>query len=85
MVIMSNLRLLNKYDELTFDKLELAVDLDAHVFSEVRLADIFPIKNSGINNEEYSCCLKAHFDFLVTDMNYMPTGLGSSLTFDMIF
>ncbi|MCO7222701.1 DUF2726 domain-containing protein [Pleionea sp. CnH1-48] len=69
---MSNLRLLNEYEEITFDRLEVGIGHSAHVFPKVRLADIFPIRNSGISNEEYSYCLKSHFDFLITDKNYLP-------------
>lgn len=69
---MSNLRLLNKYEELTFDKLKSAAENEAHVFAKVRLADVFPIAGSGLSSDEYSYCLKAHFDFIVTDKDYMP-------------
>lgn len=69
---MTNLRLLNRYEEITFDKLKSAIESNAHVFAKVRLADVFPISGSGIAAEEYSYCLKAHFDFVVTDDNYMP-------------
>jgi hypothetical protein len=69
---MTNLRLLNKYEEITLDKLKSSVENEAHVFAKVRLADVFSITGSGINEKEYSYCLKAHFDFVVTDKNYMP-------------
>lgn len=69
---MNNLRLLNKYEEITFEKLQNSVEREAHVFAKVRLADVFPINESGIDDKEYSYCLKAHFDFLITDKNYMP-------------
>lgn len=69
---MTNLRLLNKYEEITFDKLKSTVTNEAHVFAKVRLADVFPITGSGLDNREYSYCFKSHFDFLVTDKNYMP-------------
>lgn len=45
---------------------------DVHVFPKIRIADILEIENSGISNEEYSYCLKAHFDFTITDNNYKP-------------
>lgn len=69
---MDQLRLLNKYEEVTYGKLVNAVEADAHVFAKVRLADVFKISDSGISRNEYSYCLKAHFDFLVTDKDYMP-------------
>ncbi len=69
---MATCRLVNQYEELTLDKLRGAIGHDAHVFAKVRLADVFPISGSGISDKEYSYCLKAHFDFLVVDKNYMP-------------
>ncbi|MGZ8223264.1 MAG: DUF2726 domain-containing protein [Methylobacter sp.] len=69
---MTNLRLLNKYEEITFNKLRSTIANEAHVFAKVRLADVFSISGSGLDDREYSYCLKSHFDFLVTDKKYMP-------------
>ncbi|MBP3140240.1 DUF2726 domain-containing protein [Aliivibrio fischeri] len=67
-----NLRLLNKYEEITYDGLERICKGRARVFAKVRLADIFKINDSGISNREFNYCLKAHFDFLVVNKNYQP-------------
>ncbi len=61
-------RFMNRYEEVTYDKLRAVSDpLGAHVFPKVRLADVIPVNNSGISNEEFGFSLKAHVDFLVTD------------------
>lgn len=39
----------------------------AHVFPKVRVADVLQIEKSGIDDEDYSFALRAHFDFIVTD------------------
>lgn len=61
-------RFLNSYEAITYEKLRAVSDpVGAHVFSKVRLADVIPVNNSGITNEDFSFSLKAHVDFLVTD------------------
>jgi hypothetical protein len=66
-------RLMNNYEELTFDTLsETCTEWDAHVYPKVRLADIFPIANSGITDLEFRFCLQSHFDFVVTDSDFQP-------------
>ncbi|WP_188407587.1 DUF2726 domain-containing protein [Agarivorans gilvus] len=67
-----NLRLLNKYEEVTYDRLTRVCEERAKVFTKVRLADIFSINNSGISRDEFSYCLKAHFDFVIVDEDYQP-------------
>lgn len=67
-----NLRLLNKYEEVTYDRLTRVCEGRAKVFTKVRLADIFRINNSGISSDKFSYCLKAHFDFVVVDEDYQP-------------
>ncbi|HHX8443444.1 TPA: DUF2726 domain-containing protein [Vibrio diabolicus] len=67
-----NLRLLNKYEEVTYDKLAHVCKERAKVFTKVRLADVFPINNSGISKGEFSYCLKSHFDFVVVNDDYHP-------------
>lgn len=44
----------------------------ASVHSKMRMADVLPICNSGIESSEYSFALKAHFDFTITDSNVCP-------------
>lgn len=65
---MLNKRILNNYEKITYERLdEVCKTVNASVFPKVRLADIFPITDSGISNEEYSFALKSHFDFTVYD------------------
>lgn len=66
-------RLLNKSEEETYEEI-LRVDCvdPSKVFPKVRVADVVRIQNSGLSDEAYSYALKAHFDFVVTNTNYMP-------------
>ena len=67
------MRLLNKYEELTYDLLTKTCETNgARVFPKVRLADIFQLANSGISNNHYHFGLCSHFDFVVTDKEYRP-------------
>ena len=66
-------RLLNTYEEVTYDKLKpVCEENDAHVFAKVRIADALPVNGSGIPDTEFSFALKAHFDFIATDEHYRP-------------
>jgi len=66
-------RLLNRYEEITFHRVKEVTDrVGAHVFPKVRIADVLPINGSGISGEDFSFCLKAHFDFVVTDAGKNP-------------
>lgn len=66
--------LLNKYEEVTYDKIKIACAGDkAHVFAKVRVADVFRLcSKSKIGKDYLSFALKAHFDFIVTDDKYLP-------------
>ncbi|MFN2421640.1 MAG: DUF2726 domain-containing protein [Gemmatimonadota bacterium] len=44
----------------------------AQVLSKVRLADVLQIDHSGLEGDLYSFALKAHFDCVVADENWMP-------------
>jgi hypothetical protein len=67
------LRLLNKSEEATYLRLSgIAGDHSALVFAKVRVADVLQINRSGISNEQYHYALSAHFDFVVTDAEYLP-------------
>jgi len=65
--------LLNSYERITNDILEGAVKKwNANVTIKVRVADVLEINNSGISNERYSYALAAHFDFVITNSDYLP-------------
>jgi Protein of unknown function (DUF2726) len=59
---------LNRYEEVTYEKLRAVCEpQNAHVFPKVRLADILPIDNSGLSNQDFGFALKSHADFSVID------------------
>lgn len=65
--------LVNQYEHATDVELRAAaVRLNARVCPKVRIADALDINNSGINNQEYSYALKAHFDFVIVDGESKP-------------
>lgn len=67
------MKLLNAYEELTYDRLRAVCEpCGAHVFPKVRVADVFQIRGSGLNDRQYSFSLRSHFDFIVTDSGYNP-------------
>lgn len=68
-----NQRLLNQYEEITYEALTRVCETNgARVFPKVRVADVFPLENSGISSAHYSYGLRSHFDFLITDEEYQP-------------
>ena len=67
------LKILNYAEEITHDKLKsICTDFDAKVFAKVRVADTLGIDDSGLNDKQYTYALKSHFDFVVTNQNYLP-------------
>jgi hypothetical protein len=67
------MKLLNRSEELTFDRLcEVAADDGAHVFPKVRVADTLPLNGSGLPDNLFSFGLMAHFDFVVSNADYEP-------------
>jgi hypothetical protein len=67
------MKLLNYSEELTFDRLQAAVEEDgARVFPKVRVADTLPVNKSGISEALFRFALMAHFDFVITDFGYKP-------------
>jgi hypothetical protein len=67
------MKLLNKSEELTFQKLSSAIkDHGVRLFSKPRAADVLPIVGSGIDKKLFSYCLKAHFDFVITNSETEP-------------
>lgn len=66
-------KILNLHEEATNFRLrEVCEKYGAYVCPKMRLADIFPIENSGISHKLYKYALQAHFDFLVTDSEHQP-------------
>jgi len=64
---------LNHYEEVTYDKLRIVCEAQgAHIFPKVRLADVFPINNSGLSDKDFRFSLQAHTDFLITNSKYEP-------------
>jgi hypothetical protein len=47
---------------------EAGAALGYGVHAKVRVADALSIDRSGLSDEEYSCALRSHFDWLVTDL-----------------
>jgi hypothetical protein len=63
--------LVNNYETLTNDCLLHATKVHgAFVLPKVRIADALDINYSGLDYQEYSYALKAHFDFIVTEEDY---------------
>lgn len=61
-------RLLTQAEEATNEILKpLCEKWGAHAFPKVRLADVLPIENSGIDDSAFRFALQSHFDFIVTD------------------
>ena len=44
----------------------------ATVYPKVGVADVLPIEKSGISDDDYEFCLKAHFDFVAYDQEGNP-------------
>ena len=66
-------QLLNLPESITDQRLrEICDDFDAKVYPKVRVADVLPIENSGIDDEQYRYALQAHFDFVVADSSAYP-------------
>jgi uncharacterized protein DUF2726 len=67
-------RLLNQSEKETYTILgQLTGEWGAHTFPKVRLADVLPIESSGISNDLYGFALQSHFDFVVTDYDFLPS------------
>ncbi|MES2765571.1 MAG: DUF2726 domain-containing protein [Bacteroidota bacterium] len=51
---------------------KICEEFEAHVWVKERLADVLKIENSGIDNHAYSYALKSHFDFIISDKEFIP-------------
>jgi hypothetical protein len=66
-------RLLTQAEEATNDILKpLCEKWGAHAFIKVRVADVLPIENSGIDDSAFRFALQSHFDFVVADADIRP-------------
>lgn len=66
-------RLLNHSEEKTFLRLVgVADDNAARVFPKMRIADVLPVNNSGIDSDLFRFALTSHFDFVVAGDGYTP-------------
>lgn len=66
-------KLLNLHETITHKRLmAVCQKKGAKIFSKVRIADILPIENSGINDSDYRFAMLGHFDFVVTDSESEP-------------
>jgi len=66
-------KILNHSEEAAFDELGfLAKDFGYRIYVKVRLADVFPIEKSGIDDADYGFALKSHFDFIATNQTHDP-------------
>jgi hypothetical protein len=66
-------RLVNRQEEKAHGELKsVADDYGYVVYLKVRVADVLPIEDSGITQEQYTYALKAHFDFVACDSDYNP-------------
>jgi hypothetical protein len=66
-------KILNLHEEVTHRRLgDVCEKYHAVVFPKIRLADVFPIGNSGISHEEYRFALQSHFDFVISDNSHTP-------------
>lgn len=66
-------RILNCPERITFHRLSDVCDRrSAQVYAKIRLADVLPIEGSGLDQHLYEFALKAHYDFVVTDLSQRP-------------
>ena len=65
--------MLNRSEEDTLKELNLVTSrYGLQVHTKVRMADVCPIEGRGIPDDLYKYALMAHFDFLVTNEEYIP-------------
>jgi hypothetical protein len=65
--------LVNPYEEKTFDVLvKQAGGEQAHVFSKLSLKEVLPFESADLSRELRDFCWRGHFDFVVTDSEFVP-------------
>lgn len=66
-------KILNYPETITHTKLKESCEkYESEVYTKIRIADILPIENSGIDHVLYRYALQAHFDFVITNINKEP-------------
>jgi hypothetical protein len=66
-------KILNLHEEITHKRLrEVCSSHGVSVYPKLRLAEVFPIENSGLPNDLYRYALQSHFDFIIADESQMP-------------
>jgi hypothetical protein len=66
-------KIMNRSEEAAYCELQtLAKQYGYSVHIKIRLADVFPIEGSGIQDTLYSFALQSHLDFLVCDEKHDP-------------
>jgi hypothetical protein len=67
------LRLLNRYEEVAHSEIKVSAERwGLSVYPKVRLADVVPLGDLGIAEEDRSYGFKAHFDFVVCRNGWDP-------------
>lgn len=65
--------LVNQYEKKTFDLLvKLAGGEQAHLFSKQSLKEALPFESADLSRDLRDFCWKGHFDFVVTDSEFVP-------------
>jgi hypothetical protein len=65
--------LVNQYEEKTFDVLvKQAGGEQALVFSKLSLKEVLPFESADLSRELRDFCWRGHFDFVVTDSEFVP-------------
>jgi hypothetical protein len=66
-------KILTRSEAATYHELQqLSEEYGYGVHIKMRVADVFPIENSGITSELYGFALRSHFDFIVSGENHDP-------------
>lgn len=66
-------KLLNSSEELTYQRINSAIiGGEAHIFSKIRIADVFELTPNNIARDLFDFALKAHFDFVISREDSIP-------------
>lgn len=65
--------LFNESEKRTNTRLkEICDEYGASIYPKIRIADVLPIENSGLNADLYQFALKSHFDFVIYNSLDLP-------------